>query len=270
MVFPGVIAIPAVCYDERDRRPVAAAAEEEARAMEEDTDTIWTDGSRLEDGRVGVGIAWIESRREESKGQILTTRRDYRTAGQRREGRRGYLEGTRTMIAHRPGWRSNGFRMGGGREAYDAELAAVVYALVHFHGRGQEGHDYTIFTDSTAAMRRMMGDAPGPGQDMAIRAIEIAESLVQRGNTITIKWTPAHVGVEGNERADLAAKDAATLPPLRGTRGGLSLAFLRRQITDGVNESWISDTTARIERRGHTGERSLGRTRRRGPGSGPS
>jgi hypothetical protein len=68
----------------------------------------------------------------------------------------------------RPGWRSNGFRMGGGHEAYDAELAAVVYALVHFHGRDQEGHDYTIFTDSVAAMRRMMGDAPGPGQDMAI------------------------------------------------------------------------------------------------------
>ena len=99
-------------------------------------------------------------------------------------------------------------------------------------------------------MRRMRGDAPGPGQDMAVRAIEVTERLVQKGNTVQIRWTPAHVGVEGNERADLAAKDAATLPPLRGTRRRLSLAFLGRRIKEGVNERWISDTTARLEKRG--------------------
>ena len=27
--------------------------------MEEDVNTVWTDGSRLEDGRVGVGMAWL-------------------------------------------------------------------------------------------------------------------------------------------------------------------------------------------------------------------
>ena len=195
-----------------------------------------------------MGIAWFEGEREDSERRVVLARRDYRTAGQRREGGRGYLGRARSMVAHRVGCRSNGFRMGGGREAYDAELAAVVYALAHFHGRDRDGQDYTIFTDSTAAMRRMMGDAPGPGQDMAIRAIEIAERLVRRGNTITIRWTPAHVGIEGNERADLAAKEAATLPPLRGTRSGLSLAFLGRQITDGIRESWISDTTTRMEK----------------------
>ena len=204
----------------------------------------------LGDERVGVGIAWFEDRKENIEERIVTMRRGYRTAGQRRERRRGYLEDSRTMSADRPGWKSNGFRMGDGHEAYDAEMAAVVYALVHLHGRGQEGHDYTIFTDSVAAMRRVMGDAPGPGQDIAIRAIEVAERLVQKGNTITIRWTPAHVGVEGNERADLAAKGAATLPPLRGTRGRLSSAFLRRRVTEGVNRRWIADTTARMEKEG--------------------
>ena len=87
------------------------------------------------------------------------------------------------MIANRTAWRSNGFRMGGGHEAYDAELTAVVYALVHFHERNEQGQNYTIFTDSVATMRRMRGDAPGPGQDMAIRAIEIAERLAQRDNS---------------------------------------------------------------------------------------
>ena len=221
--------------------------------MSRDTDTIWTDGSRLEDGRVGAGVAWFEDNGGDRSEQTVTKRRDYRTAGQRREKRRIYLEGTRTMRAGGTGWRTGGFRLGGGHEAYDAELAALVYALVHLHGRDEQGHDYTIFTDSVAAMRRVGGDAPGPGQELAIRAIEIAERLSRKGSSVTIRWTPAHAGVEGNERADQAAKDAAALPPLRGTRGRLSLAFLKRRTTDRVNEQWIEDTTNRMRKRGRQG-----------------
>ena len=58
------------------------------------------------------------------------------------------------------------------------------------------------------------------------------------------------MGVEGNERADRAAKDAATLPPLRGTRERLSLAFLGRRITEGISNRWTTDTAARLEARG--------------------
>ena len=150
--FPGVVAIPAIDYDEKDKVEIAKAGKEEAEAMGKDMNTIWTDGSRQRDGRVGVGIAWLEGPREESGRRLVTKRRDFRTAGQRKDGRGGYLGVERSLVAHQPGWRSNGFRLGGGREAYDAEVAAIVYAMVHFEMRGQEGHDYTIFTDSTAAM----------------------------------------------------------------------------------------------------------------------
>ena len=84
---------------------------------------------------------------------------------------------------------------------------------------------------------------------MAIRAIEIADRITRRGNTITVKWTPAHAGVEGSERADRAAKSAATLPPLRGTRGRHSLAYLKRRTTEGITKSWIADTEARMRER---------------------
>ena len=253
LVFPGLIAVPAVRHDKRDRKMVAEAAREDAMAMERDTDTIWTDGSRLEDGKVGVGVAWFEEPDGDTSERTTTRRRDYRTAGQRRNGQKGYLQGVRTMITNRPGWRGGGFRMGGGHEAYDAELAAVVYALVHLHERGQRGRSYTIFTDSVAAMRRIREDAPGPGQEMAIRAIEVADRLVHEGNTVSIRWTPAHVGVEGNERADRAAKDAANLPPLRGTQGRLSLAFLNRRTTERIVDRWNTDTRTRLESRGRRG-----------------
>ena len=141
--------------------------------------------------------------------------------------------------------------MGGGHEAYDAELAALAHGLVHLYGRSETGQAYTIFTDSTAAIGRIVGDAPGPDQEMAIRIIELAQRIVDQGNSITVRWTPAHMGVEGNERADQAAKDAASLPPLRARRRHFSLAFLRRA-TEWATQAWRRD----IEKRS-SGRRSF-------------
>ena len=92
-------------------------------------------------------------------------------------------------------------------------------------------------------------------------------SIIQKGNTITIRWTPAHVGVEGNERADRTAKDAATLPPLRGTRDRFSLAFQKRRITDEVTRGWIEDTKTR--RTENNGGRDRGAYNEPGKGARP-
>ena len=58
------------------------------------------------------------------------------------------------------------------------------------------GQDFALFTDSQAAMGRMAGDAPGPGQEIAVGAISLAQRLRAQGNTITLRWAPAHRGVE--------------------------------------------------------------------------
>ena len=39
--------------------------------------------------------------------------------------------------------------------------------------REERGKDYTVFTDSVATMTRVISDAPGPGQDLAIRIIDL-------------------------------------------------------------------------------------------------
>lgn len=41
------------------------------------------------------------------------------------------------------------------------------------------GHTHTIFTESTAAMRQIVKDAPGPGQEMAI---ELARRIIDQGH----------------------------------------------------------------------------------------
>ena len=56
-------------------------------------------------------------------------------------------------------------------------------------------------------------------------------------------------GVERNERADQAAKSAATLSPLRGTSRRFSLAFLKRRVTDRTTMRWITDTARRVRGR---------------------
>ena len=113
-----------------------------------------------------------------------------------------YRDRQRSLQGTMSGWRGVGFSMSSGREAYDAELTAIAYGLLLLSRRGERGQDFTLSTDSQAAMRRMASDAPGPGQEMAIGVIGLAQRLVDQGNTITLRWAPAHRGVERNEQAD--------------------------------------------------------------------
>ena len=67
-------------------------------------------------------------------------------------------------------------------------------------------------------MARASSEVPGPGQEMAVQIIELAQRIVDQGNSVTIRWAPAHRGVEGNERTDAETKERAVLPPLGATR----------------------------------------------------
>ena len=154
LVFPGGVVIPVERIGKEEKEKNVRQAMEEANKTSKDTDTIWTDGSRLEEGKVGAGIAWFD-KGDDKKGKIEVTRRDNRTAGQRREGGRVTYHGKyRSLMTAEVDWRSSGFGLGGGHEAHDAEMAAIVYGLVHLYGRAEQGHAYTIFTDSTAAIDR--------------------------------------------------------------------------------------------------------------------
>ena len=81
-----------------------------------------------------------------------------------------------------------------------------------------------------------------PGSGNARAAIEWSYELRQRGNSITVRWTPAHVGVEGNEYADALAKRAAEGRADPEYLGETSLSHLTRKTTKARSEAageWI-------------------------------
>jgi len=143
--------------------------------------TIFVDGSRAESGAVGYAVVW-----------------------ERRGGERGWA-GIKTHL---------GFN----QEAFDAECAALERALEVAARRRQPPERVTIFSDAQAALARITSDEPGPGQQYALKARKWIEMLrkAQPNVRIELRWCPAHEGVEGNERADKAAKTAADKPDERG------------------------------------------------------
>lgn len=109
-----------------------------------------------------------------------------------------------------PGWRGIGFSMSPGQEAHDAEVKATTKGLLLLVQQGSEGQSFAHFTDPQATMTRIANDSPGPGRELALVATGLAEHPVARGNTIDVRWAPAHQGVDGNKQEDQRAKEAAT------------------------------------------------------------
>jgi len=176
---------------------------------------LWSDGSRLEDGRVGAGVAW------------------------------------QTLLG---AWRSQETPLGRGLEVFDAELAGACRALELAIGMEDQG-PVTVFMDSQAAITRLSHSRRGPGQGLAIRAATAAQALRDRGLGVTIQWVPGHEGIEGNERADQAAKRAAA-KPRRGGQGELSLAYINRvrtEITGSRRQQWL---TKRLSQRSAAAQRT--------------
>jgi len=86
--------------------------------------TMFTDGSRLDDGATGYSVVW----------------------------RKGLS------------WAGAKVHMGNNQEAYDAECAALAHALELAAQRNKTPKRVTIFSNKQAAIRRMALDEPNPGQ----------------------------------------------------------------------------------------------------------
>ena len=111
-------------------------------------------------------------------------------------------------------WRDGGrvrraTSLGKNKEVFDAEVFAILRAVRLLDERDEGGREYIIFSDAQAAVMRIYHDRCGPAQALAKAVIATVDDLYDRGNTLTVRWTPSHEGVEGNEQAGEAARHAA-------------------------------------------------------------
>jgi ribonuclease HI len=119
--------------------------------------TIFTDGSGTVSGAAGYAVAWQNRQR---------------------------WVGIRAHIAY-------------SQEAFDVECAALARALEVAARRQTPPARVTIFTDSQAAIRRMVSEEPGPGQKYVIQARKWIWALQEARPDVVveIRWCPAHEGV---------------------------------------------------------------------------
>ena len=104
--FPGDVTLeipPAWKKEEKEER--AREAMEEAIKKELDPNTIWTDGSRLDNGTVGAGVAWYEEVVESERGMREKVRGGVSVRpGRERKGREALsIAGTDHLEEHSRG-----------------------------------------------------------------------------------------------------------------------------------------------------------------------
>ena len=89
---------------------------------------------------------------------------------------------------------------------FSAELKATDLAFNHIE---QDAYwRYIIFTDSLSAMQALEGEKTD--NHLIVNLLEKLSRLCERAD-IVFCWLRSHIGINGNEEADKAAKDALSL-----------------------------------------------------------
>lgn len=196
--------------DNKDRKRLAKEHLELVRKLNTDSQylLVYTDGSlKTEDGDRKVGSGWV-----------------------------GYLL-AREVI-------SGKLNLGGNNEVFDAELTGLARALdeaIPF-ALSRNVHHIHVFLDNQSAIQTLAGTPPLTSQCIALQIRDSINSFLNRDelNHLHISWIPGHSKINGNERADALAKEAASMPPTDNTTSTISYAYERHKSRSLLLEEWTS------------------------------
>ncbi|XP_055939430.1 uncharacterized protein LOC129969047 [Argiope bruennichi] len=91
---------------------------------------------------------------------------------------------------------------------FTAELIAIACALQLISA--SSNRTFCIYTDSISALRSL-DNFNNLMHPVAMEILILLRDLEKRGAKISFCWVPSHVGIPGNEMADIAAKTASSL-----------------------------------------------------------
>ena len=93
---------------------------------------------------------------------------------------------------------------------FTAEVEAIKLTLKYIKMSPRVNKKLVIFCDSKSVLENI--DNQESKNPLMIDVLEKLQELFHKGFTIRFCWIPSHVGISGNEQADLRAKDALNEP----------------------------------------------------------
>lgn len=104
---------------------------------------------------------------------------------------------------------------------YSAELYGIILALFMGFRTGYKDNHIIICADNQTALKAIANPRGGSGQHMVKFIVWLIDDHRRRGVNVELHWVPAHIGIAGNEAADVAAKQATGWKSKRRSRGPL-------------------------------------------------
>ncbi|XP_047532160.1 uncharacterized protein LOC125067543 [Vanessa atalanta] len=117
---------------------------------------------------------------------------------------------------------------------YQAELLALYRAVEHV--LGHKSRDFGIYSDSMSALQTISN--LGSTHPLAVKLRNTLRRTKLQYKSVSLYWIKAHVGLEGNERADELAKEAALRSKKKPDYDRCPISFLKRIIRMETLRLW--------------------------------
>ncbi len=100
------------------------------------------------------------------------------------------------------------WRVSNGASSLRTELMAIKGALEYIEN--VMPRNALIATDSKAALQTLKKNKAKHNVHLVTLVHKTAQALQEAGTQLCLIWIPSHIGIHGNDKADTAAKEAAT------------------------------------------------------------
>ena len=136
-------------------------------------------------------------------------------------------------------------RLSEGVSVYTTELMAIIWALQWVEE--VKSSQTVICSDSASVLMTLRGGSLGGRSDLVVELLVLLYRIEHAGGSVGFLWVPAHVGVEGNEAADVAAKKALERDiDVRVSIGNSECrSIIKRRITDVWQREWENEKKGR-------------------------